>query len=433
MKNVSKKGLRVVEPAQTADETQLVLPMKEIQEAVREGLLALSVTAGMLVIDQMLEHDVERLCGPKGRWNPERTAYRHSDEPSSLPLGGRVVPVTKPRVRSVEGYEVPLPTWQAAKDADLLGELAVSRMLARVSCRRYATAGLEPVGTGASTIARGTSKSAVSRRFVALTGKRLSELLSRPVPAGICVVFIDGVPIKGRMIIGAIGIDQDGIKHLLGIAEGATENETVVADLIADLRDRGLSARDGLLFVLDGAKALRAAVRRVFGERALVQRCQVHKSRNLAGYLPQEEREFAIRKLEAAWRDEDAVRGEQTLAALARSLDKAHPGAGASLREGLAETFTISRLGLTSQEALWRTLRSTNPIEQAFSVCRTVHGNVKHWQSGDQAMRWVAAGLTQASTGWRRIRGYRQMPLLVAALKRHVQSIDQEVADRVAA
>ena len=251
--------------------------------------------------------------------------------------------------------------------------------------------------------------------------------------AGICVVFIDGILIRGRAIIGAIGIGGDGVKHLLGVAEGATENETVVADLIVDLRERGLTAQDGLLFVLDGAKALRSAVRRVFGERALVHRCQVHKSRNVADYLPPEEREFAIRKMEAAWRDEDAARGELTLKALARSIDKAHPGAGGSLREGLHETLTISRLGLAPHEALWRTLRSTNPIEQAFSVCTTTHGNVKHWQSGDQALRWVAAGLSHASKGWRRIRGYRQMPLLIAALKRHVQSIDQEAADRVAA
>ena len=184
MKKVPKGRLRVVEPAQVADEAQLVLPMREVQDAIHEGLLALSVSAGMLVIDQMLDQDVERLCGPKGRWDPARSAYRHSDEPSSLPLGGRRVPVRRPRVRSVAGTEVALPTWQALKEADLLGELAVSRMLARVSCRRYATDGLEPVGETISATAHGTSKSAVSRRFVALTGARLAELLARPVPCG---------------------------------------------------------------------------------------------------------------------------------------------------------------------------------------------------------------------------------------------------------
>jgi len=434
VKKVPKGRLRVVEPkAAAAQEPQLTLAMPEVAGVIREGLLALSVSAGMAVLQEMLAQDVERLVGPRGRHDAERTAYRHGAERSSLPLGGRRVPLTRPRVRSLEGEELGLPTWRALAERDLLSELAVSRMLAGVSTRRYAQAGLEPVGSEIEATARGTSKSAVSRRFVALTGARLSELLRRPVPAGIRVLFIDCIEIKGRAIVAALGVDVTGAKHLLGIGEGATENARLVTSLIEDLVQRGLCAEEGLLFVIDGAKALRSAIRRCFGERALVHRCQVHKARNVTDHLPERERPFVRRKLEAAWRDPDARAAERSLGALARSLEAAHPGAAASLREGLSETLTVTRLGLAPHEALWRTLRSTNPVEQAFSVCRTEARNVKRWQSGDQALRWVAAGLQQASSGWRRLRGHRSMPILLAGLKRHVDAIDQEVAGRLAA
>jgi transposase-like protein len=434
VKKVSKGRLRVVEPkAMAAQEPQLTLAMPEVAGVIREGLLALSVSAGMAVLSEMLAQDVERLVGPRGRHDAGRTAYRHGDEPSSLPLGGRRVAVTKPRVRSVAGEEMTLPTWQALAERDLLSELAVARMLAGVSTRRYARAGLEPVGEQIEAQSAGTSKSAVSRRFVALTRTRLHALLRRPVPAGIRVVFIDALEIKGRAIVAALGIDAAGAKHLLGIAEGATENARLVTALIEDLTERGLTADEGLLFVIDGAKALRTAIRRCFGERALVQRCQVHKARNVTDHLPERERPFVRRKLEAAWRSPDPDAAERSLSALARSLETAHPGAARSLREGLSETLTITRLGLAPHEALWRTLRSTNPVEQAFSVCRVEARNVKRWQSGDQALRWVAAGLEQASAGWRRLRGFRSMPVLLAGLKRHVTAIDQELADRLAA
>jgi putative transposase len=434
MKKVPKGRLRVVEPeAATGQRDQLPLAMPEVAGVIREGLLALSVTAGMAVLEQMLAQDVERLAGPRGRHDDGRQAYRHGAEPSSLPLGGRRVAVTKPRVRSVAGEELSLPTWRTLAERDLLSELALSRMLAGVSTRRYASAGLEPVGPEVEARARGTSKSAVSRRFVALTRRRLAELLRRPVPQGIRVVFVDALGVKGRAIVAALGVDESGAKHLLGIGEGATENTTLVTGLIADLVERGLSADRGLLFVIDGAKALRAAIRRCFGERALVHRCQVHKARNVTERLPEAERPFLRRKLEAAWRNPDAGAAERSLLALARSLEKAHPGAAKSLREGLHETLTITRLGLATHDALWRTLRSTNPVEQAFSVCRTEARNVKRWQSGEQALRWVAAGLERASTGWRRLRGHRSMPILLAGLTRHVNEIDREVADRLAA
>jgi transposase-like protein len=425
--------LRVLAPEAVELPEQLALPTEGIAVALREGLLAMSTVAGLSVMRELLEEEIAELCGPRGRHDAERVAYRHGQVPSSLPMGGRKVRAERPRVRSTDGQEVALATWQTLAACDLLSELAVSRMLAGVSCRRYATDGLEPVGEAVERRSMGTSKSAVSRRFVALTRARLHELLERPVPDGVRIVFVDAVEIKGRSIVGALGVDKSGAKHLLGIREGATENARLVTALIEELIERGLSAEKGLLCVIDGAKALRAAIRRCFGERALVQRCQVHKARNIAEELPQSERAWVARKLQAAWRDPDPERAARSLAALARSLEKAHPGAASSVREGLAETLTITRLGLAPHEALWRTLRSTNPAEQMFSVCRGGQRNVKRWSSGEQALRWVAAGLTQATKGWRRLRGHRSMPVLLAGLKRHVNGIDREVPDRVAA
>jgi len=433
MKKVPTTRLRVVEPTGVKLPEQLALPTDGIAAALREGLLAMSTVAGLAALHELLQEEITALCGPRGRHDAERVAYRHGQVPSSLPLGGRKVRLERPRVRGREGQEVPLLTWRTLAARDLLSELALSRMLAGVSCRRYARDGLEPIGQQVEGQSAGTSKSAVSRRFVALTRQRLEELLQRPVPAGIRVVFIDCVEIKGRAIVAALGVDADGAKHLLGIAEGATENARLITRLIEDLVERGLAADEGLLFVIDGAKALRAAIRRCFGERALIHRCQVHKARNVTDHLPERERPFVRRKLEAAWRNADAEAAARSLTALARSLEKAHPGAAASVREGLSETLTVTRLGLTPHDALWRTLRSTNPVEQMFSVCRTEQRNVKRWQSGDQALRWVAAGLEQASTGWRRLRGHRSMPVLLAGLKRHVNEIDREGADRIAA
>lgn len=434
MKKVSKDRLRAVEPEAHELPDQLRLPTEGIAGALREGLLAMSTVAGLAVLSELLEEEVSALCGPRGRHDRERVAYRHGAERSSLPLGGRKVKVTRPRVRSTEGAEIGLESWRTLSATDMLGELALSRMLAGVSTRRYAKDGLEPVGAATEAASTGTSKSAVSRRFVALTRARLGELMARPVPAGIRVVFVDAIQIKGRSIVGALGVDESGRKHLLGLAEGATENATLITGLIEDLVERGLSADEGLLFVIDGAKALRAAIARCFGQRALVQRCQVHKARNIAEHLPRDQHAFIARKLLAAWREPDPEAAKRSLAALARSLERAHPGAAKSLREGLAETLTITRLGLCGHDALWRTLRSTNPVEQSFGVCRREARNVKRWQSGEQALRWTAAGLQQAAKGWRRLRGHRSMPALLAGLKRHLDRIDQEVnADRVAA
>lgn len=439
MSKVPKRGVRVT-PSRGAKsviegEGPVEITLGDVAALLQEGLLALSVTAGLAVVRELVDADLDRLCGPRGSHQPSRGAYRHGVEASSLPLGGRRVAVDRPRARTIKGEELQLPAWRELASADHLSELAVSRMLAGVSTRRYQTSGLEPVGSSVNEHASGTSKSAVSRRFCALTEQRLAELLTRPVPDAIRVVMIDGVGFGSHTIIGAIGIDQAGTKHLLGICEGATENSIVVTGLLESLQERGLSAEHGLLVVIDGAKALRKAIRDCFGERAVVHRCHVHKQRNVLAHLPKPQHPFARRKLLEAWRDPDPDRAIRSLNAYATALEKTHPGAAASLREGLEETVTISRLGLVASDALWRTLRSTNPIEQSFSGCRANHRNVKRWQGGRHAMRWCAAGLQETSNGWRRVRGHRTLPLLDAALRHHVQLLDPapEAANTIAA
>ena len=439
MGKVQKRGVRVTPRVYEKDaedgDAVVAVRLEDVAELVREGLLALSVQAGLAVVQELLEGDLVALCGPRGAHQPRRVAYRHGVEASSLVLGGRRVDVSRPRARSVAGKELSLATWQALASEELLGEVAVSRMLAGVSTRRYGDGGLEPVGTRVDAHAFGTSRSAVSRRFCALTEQRLQALLSRPVPAAIRIIYIDGVTFGASTMIGAIGVDEAGYKHLLGIAEGATETTSVVTSLISGLKERGLTAEHGLLVVLDGAKALRKAVRDCFGDAALVQRCHVHKLRNVLDKLPERERSFAKRKITDAWRDVDADRAIATLKAFANTLTKTHPGAAESLREGLEETVTITRLGLVSSDALWRTIRSTNPIEQSYSACRTHHRNVKRWQDGRHAMRWCAAGLEQAAQTWRRVRGYKQIPILDAALRRHIQQLQppQEAPVTIAA
>jgi transposase-like protein len=412
----------------TADEAmQLELPEEvgvaigELAGKMREGLLALSVGVGLKVMDELIEEELVRLCGPKGKHDPKRTANRHGSRGARVVLGGRKVRARRPRARSTEGEEVKLRTWELFSSEDLLSERTVETMLAGLSTRRYETA-LEPTGTEGSS----TSRSAVSRRFVRGTRTALGELMSRPVPDDLCVLMLDGIQVADHTCVVALGIDGSGTKHPLGIWEGASENKAVCARALANLIGRGLSADDGLLAVIDGSRALRAAVRDAFGERALVQRCRVHKQRNVLGHLPEAERPWVRRKLAEAWALSDAEAAERRLRELARALETKRPGAASSLREGLEETLAITRLGLSADSALGRTLRSTNPEESMLSISRERCRNVKRWRGGEMVLRWTAAGMLVAERSFRRVRGYRELPKLRAALRRHVQRIDRE-------
>jgi putative transposase len=397
--------------------------MAEIAGCMREGLLALAVGTGLQVMQVLMEADVTGLAGPKGRHDPGRSAVRHGHERGSVTLGGRRVPVSRPRVRAVDGSgELPVPTYELFGGTEILGAMAMERMLAGLSTRRYPV-GLEPIGERVEATASATSKSAVSRKFVAMTETALAQLLAADL-AGLDLValMIDGVHFGESVCIVALGIDIDGTKHPLALVEGSTENATVVTDLLTGLRDRGLDVTGPILVGIDGAKALRKAVLDVF-DHPVIQRCQLHKIRNVQDRLPQRLRGAAATRMRAAYHADSALEAEAQLSALARELDKTHPGAAASLREGMAETVTVLRLGVPP--TLARTLRSTNAIESMISICRTHSANVKRWRDGQMALRWCAAGMVEAGKQFRRVNGHLHLAKLRAAL-------DAEIAGNVA-
>ena len=327
------------------------------------------------MLGSLLDADVERLAGPRGRHNPQRAAVRHGTQPGQVTLGGRRVRVDRPRVRTADGAaELPLPTWQAFAATELLDQLTLERMLAKLSTRRY-QAGLEPVGSRVEQDATGTSKSAISRRFVAATERALAELLAADLSAlDLVALMVDGIRVAEHCCVVALGITLDGTKVPLGLAEGATENATVVTDLLVGLRDRGLEVTRPILVVIDGAKALRRAVGDVF-DHPVIQRCQLHKLRNVTDRLPDALASTVAKRMRRAYHHADALVAEADLEALARELHRSHPGAAASLREGLAETLTVIRLGVPP--TLARTLRSTNSIESMIAICRDHAANAR--------------------------------------------------------
>jgi transposase-like protein len=398
---------------------QVTIALREVASAAKEGLLAFSVGIGLAVLDELFEAEVGRLAGAKGKHDADRRAYRHGHEPRQVTLGGRRVQVNKPRVRSVDDEEIELRTFRTFAKRDLLNEAALGRMLAGLSTRRY-SAGLEPVG---KVEARATSKSAISHRFIQGTEQKLAELFGRDLSQlDLVAIFIDGVEIAEHCVVVALGIDAEGRKHPLGLWEGTTENKTVCNALFGNLIERGLHVEQPRLFVIDGGKAIRAAVLSTFGTYAVIHRCREHKRRNVLEHLPQAERMFVSRKLNKAWSEPDARRAEAQLRALAKQLETKHPGAAASLLEGLEETLTVTRLGLSG--SLLDTFKSTNPIESMISIARDVTGNVKRWKNGKMIVRWMAAGLLDAEKRFRRVKGYRDMPMLRVALRRHHQGVE---------
>jgi len=390
--------------------------MAEIAENMHEGLLALAVGAGLQVMAALMEADVSALAGPKGKHDATRTAVRHGRERGSVTLGGRRVAITRPRVRAAGGSgELPIASYELFSSTEILGKMAMEKMLAGLSTRRYPV-GLEPVGQQVDESCSATSKSAVSRKFVAMTETALAELLSRDLSGlDLVALMIDGVHFAESCCVVALGIGIDGVKHPLALVEGSTENATLVTALLVDLRERGLDVTRPMLVCLDGSKALRKAVLDVL-ERPVIQRCQLHKVRNVKDHLPQRLRSTVGRKMTDAYHAGSALEAEAALLILATELDRTHPGAAASLREGLDETLTVLRLGVPP--TLARTLRSTNCIESMISVCREHAGNVKRWRDGQMALRWCAAGMVEAGKQFRRVNGHLHLPTLRTALER---------------
>jgi putative transposase len=412
---------KTVTVAQVATASKSMLPpgvqeaLGELVGAAKEGLLALSVGVGLGVLAELMEEEVDEVVGPKGRHDPARAAVRHGHEAGGVTLGGRRVAVERPRVRSADGgHEIGLATYEYFADRDPLTKAVLERMLAGVSTRRYVRL-QEPVGSGVEQAARSTSKSSVSRAFVERTREALGELMARRLDdVRLAVMMLDGIDLKGRTNIVVLGITTEGVKIPLGLWEGSTENATVATALLSDLVERGLDPTQGILFVIDGAKALRKAINAVFGN-APIQRCIRHKERNVLEHLPERDRPAVKRRLRSAWAEPDHGRALERLQTLAGELDRTHPGAAGSLREGLAETLTLTRLGIKG--SLKRTLESTNPCESMIECVRRTSRNVKRWQSGEMGLRWTAAGMLEAEQQFRKIIGYRDLAKLVVAIE----------------
>ena len=411
----------------------VTVAMADIAATMREGLLAMAVGAGLSVMRSLMDDSVTEICGPKGKHQPDRQAVRHGAEDGSVTLGGRRVPVRRPRVRTADGSaEIAVPAYELFNSTELLGEMAMTRMLAKLSTRRYRV-GLEPVGAEVDKVASSTSKSAVSRRFVTATETALADLLGTDLSElDPVALMIDGVHFGEHLCVVALGIGIDGTKHPLAVVDGSTENATVVTDLLVGLRDRGLDVTRPTLVVIDGAKALAAAARAVF-DHPIIARCQLHKVRNVKAKLPKGLADTVASKMHAAYRLDSALSAQAALEDLARQLDKAHPGAAGSLREGLAETLTVMRLGVPP--TLARTLRSTNPIESMIEICRDHSTNVKRWRDGQMALRWCAAGMLEATKQFRKVNGFLHLPALRRALNAEVAKMtvtpteyDQDVA-----
>jgi putative transposase len=398
---------------------QLRLPFREL---VREALFDTVVVSGLEYVAEVLEEERTALCGPRYQHDPQRHALRAGSASSSLSLGGRRVEVERPRVRSIHGRELLLPSWQLWSARDPLERRAIEQMLVGVSTRRY-TRSLEPLPSEFKV--RGVGKSAVSERFVVGTERKLAALLERKLGGlQLVAVMIDGVRFADHVVLAAVGIDLSGAKHVLGLREGATENAAACKALLADLIERGLHTERTLLFVIDGAKALHRALTDTFGERALIQRCRQHKKRNVTEALPERMRSSVLSAMSQAYATRDRKRARRLLEHLARRLEPEYPSAAGSLREGLDETLTVMRLDLP--ESLERVLSSTNLSENLFSRVREIARRVKRWQGGTMILRWTAAGVLEAERSFRKIAGYRALPKLVAALRVRDLAIERE-------
>lgn len=394
-----------------------VMDMGPLVELASEGLLALSVQVGLEVLRQMLAVDVTALAGAKGRHNPDRSAYRHGTETTRVVMGGQKVSVKRPRVRSKEGSELQLPTLSVFQNEDPLNRVLLQRLLCGVSTRKYSRTLDESLEDAAC-----VSKSEASRRFAAAMEARMDEFFKRRIEGSFPAMMIDGLELGKMTIIAAMGIDSEGRKRILGLAEGGSENSEVVKALLADMVERGLDASEPRLYILDGGKALHKAVKDTFGKKAVIQRCQVHKKRNVLSYLPESEQANVSLAMTTAYREFEYVKAKASLELLADNLAYRYPKAADSLREGLEETLTAHRLKLPG--LLRQTLSSTNAMESANSGCMGIIRRVCNFKNGAMALRYAAAGFLEAERGFRRIKGYKQIPILQNALARLTESGD---------
>lgn len=407
---------------------EVPLPMLDVLAGAENAFFGLCVEVGQQVFSALMEQDREALCGPKGKHDAARRAHRAGSTSSEITLGGRRIPIRRLRARTQEGQEAALPSFVYAAKRDPLDRRTLEAIACGISTRKYGRS-LEALEEGQEE--RSTSRSSVSRRFVAMSRKQMTAWLSKPLhDLDLRVLVIDGIAFQDHTVLIVLGIDTDGKKHVLGLREGTTENSRVAKALLRDLLDRGLDADRARLVAVDGSKALRTAIRQVFGRLAVVQRCQVHKRRNILDHLPEQLHASVGRVLREAWDLADEKLAKRRLDHLAASLESEHPGAAGSIREGLEETLTLQGLGI--EGALYRTLRSTNTIENLNGSVATYSRNVKRWRGGSMILRWVSAAVLDAQECFRRIRGHKEMPRLVAALERIERDVHSDTDQRVA-
>ncbi len=404
---------------------QLVLPMAEMVGWLHQGVGALIRQAGLRVMELLMEEEVRERVGERSQPQPDRTASRWGKERGFCVVMGQKVPIDRPRVRTTDDQEVRLGSYEMFHRGEPLTETVWAKLMLGLSTRKYGRAVREFAE------AYGLEKSAISEHFIEASREKLQEMMERRLDKmRFCVLLIDATPFAGQQMVAALGISQDGRKTILGIRQGATENATVVGELLGDLMNRGLDFAELRLYVLDGGKALHAAVKKYAGESAPIQRCQVHKRRNVLDHLTDEQKPLVAKKLNAAYALEDYDAAQQALHTLHRELMELNPSAARSLGEGLEETLTVHRLHVPPQ--LRKTLASTNVIESAFSIVERVCANVKRWHAGDQRERWVGSGLLVAQKQFRRVQGHKQIPILLRELEALVPSKTEIVKRRKA-
>jgi len=396
-----------------ADVGHLVAPMVMGMAATRQELLAWVHAHGLAALDALFQDEAVALAGPKGRHQAARTHHHWGTTAAELTFGGRRVQVRRPRVRSRRGGEATLPSVAQFRDRDPLSARMMQQLLAGVSTRQY-EASLEARPSGRRT--RGSSKSAVSRSVVHRTRQRLHEQLTRRLEGlEVVALFMDGVVVAQQTVIVSLAITRDGTKVPLGLRLGSTENAVICTELLQDLLARGLALEGRVLCVIDGGKGLRKALGDVLGDAAVIQRCQLHKGRNLDAVVPKTRQAYVRTSLRRAYRAARAAAARRQLLALAAWLDRnGQADAGASLREGLEETLTVLKLGLPL--GLRRFFATTNCIENLIGTLRHVTRNVKRWRDGDMRRRWLGLGLLRAADRFRRVKRHAELSALVAAL-----------------
>jgi len=389
---------------------QMLLPMAEIVGWLQQGVGELVRQAGLQLMQLVMEEEVTQLVGDRSKSNQDRTANRWGRERGFCVVMGQKVPVERPRVRSTEDREIRLGSYEMFHRGEPFTETVWDKLMLGLTTRKYGEAVRE------FTEAYGLEKSAVSEHFIEASRDKLKQLMERRLEKKkFCALLVDATPFQGQQMVAALGIGYDGVKTILGIWQGATENATVVGGLLGDLMNRGFDFTAPRVYVLDGGKALHAAVKKYAGEAARIQRCQVHKRRNVLDHLTDGNKPLVAKKLNAAYAMEDYASAKQALDGLHRELMHLNPSAARSLAEGLEETLTVHRLHVPPQ--LRKTLASTNVIESAFSIVETVCRNVKRWHGGDQRERWVGSGLLVAERQFRKVRGYKQIPQFMRVLE----------------